>query len=63
MIEFRPVKDFCLEELRLEDDRSILLDIYQILLKAKGTSYVQARSDFLKANDRQLKFIFPEYDK
>ncbi len=60
MIEFAPVKDFCLEELRIEEDERTLSSIYVILLKAKGKSYTQARTEFMKFRRQQLSFNFPK---
>ena len=59
------IKDYCLEELRHEDNRGVWLDIYYTILKRNGKRYSQARADFFRtkfSQFSQLKFDFPKDD-
>jgi len=53
-MELSEIKDFCIKELKGIETRNSILDIFYILLKDKGQSYIALRTAWIKTRSRQL---------
>ena len=57
MFSLSEIRAFVLREIAKIEDRSALLDVYYIILKLYGKSYVQARRAWIRHNQKQLKLF------
>ena len=56
-MELNEIKNFCIRELKRIETRNPLLDIFYILLKENGKSYMALRTAWLKTNSQQLNLF------
>lgn len=53
-MELKEIKDFCIDEIKGIEKRKAILDIFYIILKDQGKSYMALRTAWLKTKSRQL---------
>lgn len=53
-MELNEIKKYCIRELKEIETRNPILDIFYILLKENGKSYMALRTAWLKTKSRQL---------
>ena len=56
-MELSLIKEFCIREIKGLETRNPLLDIFYILLKANGKSYMRSRTARIKNNSQQLNLF------
>ena len=56
-MELKEIKEYCIKELVGIEKRNPLLDIFYILLKENGKSYMALRTAWLKTSSQQLNLF------
>jgi len=56
-MELTEIKKYCIKELEGIEKRNPLLDIFYILLKENGKSYMALRTAWLKTRSKQLNLF------
>ena len=56
-MDLTEIKKYCIKELVGIEKRNPLLDIFYIILKDQGKSYMALRTAWLKTNSRQLNLF------
>jgi len=56
-MELTEIKKYCIREIEGIESRHSILDVFYILLKENGKSYMALRTAWLKTNSRQLNLF------
>lgn len=56
-MDLNEIKAFCIKELEETEKKKPLLDIFYIILKDHGQSYMRVRAAWLKTSSRQLNLF------
>lgn len=56
-MDMNEIKAYCIKELEEIDRKKPLLDIFYIILKDHGKSYMNVRTAWLKTNSKQLNLF------